>query len=117
MHEYKVPLGDAIRNTRKALNLTQAAVAERAGIDVRTLIAIENYEGNPKMQVMYPLIRALEMDANLIYFHSSHSDGKPTLSRIHNLLSDCTEQEAELLYPIIETILTAMRTKETIPIE
>lgn len=117
MHEYKIPLGDAIRNTRKTLNLTQATVAERAGIDVRTLIAIENYEGNPKMQVMYPLVRALEMDANLIYYPKISLEGRPALSRLNSLTSNCTEQEADALCTIFETILSVMRSDKVIPIK
>ena len=48
MLDYTHSLGDAIKCTRGKLGLTQSEVAERADIDVRTLINIENYKGNPK---------------------------------------------------------------------
>lgn len=37
-------------------------------IDARTVLNIENYKGNPKMEVLFPLIRALKIDPNLIFY-------------------------------------------------
>lgn len=48
MHEYSRPLGDAIKRARGKLGLTQNEVADKADIDVRTVLNIENYKGNPK---------------------------------------------------------------------
>lgn len=59
MHEYSRPLGDAIKRARGKLRLTQSEVADKSDIDVRTVLNIENYKGNPKMEVLYPLVRAL----------------------------------------------------------
>ena len=55
MHEYSRPLRDAIKRARGKLGLTQSEVADKADIDVRTVLNIENYKGNPKMEVLYPL--------------------------------------------------------------
>lgn len=67
MHEYSRPLGDAIKRSRGKLGLTQSEVADKVDIDVRTVLNIENYKGNPKMEVLYPLVRALEIDAREIF--------------------------------------------------
>ena len=67
MHEYSRPLGDAIKRAHGKLGLTQSEVADKADIDVRTVLNIENYKGNPKMEVLYPLVRALEIDAREIF--------------------------------------------------
>lgn len=55
-YEFKRPLGDAVKRIRGESGLTQNEVATRAGMDVRTVLNIENYRGNPKMQVIYPLV-------------------------------------------------------------
>lgn len=60
MPEYSRPLGDAIKRARGKLGLTQNEVADAADIDVRTVLNIENYKGNPKMEVLFPLVRAFE---------------------------------------------------------
>ena len=64
MQEYSRPLGDAVKRARGKLGLTQNEVADAADIDVRTVLNIENYKGNPKMEVLYPLVRALKIPGN-----------------------------------------------------
>lgn len=67
MHDYSRSLGDAIKRARGSSGLTQRQVAELADIDVRTVLNIENYKGNPKLEVLYPLIRELGIDAREIF--------------------------------------------------
>ena len=50
MQSYSRPLGDAVKRARAELGFTQNQVAEAADIDVRTVLNIENYKGNPKMR-------------------------------------------------------------------
>ena len=61
MPQYTRPLGDAVKRARGELGVTQRQVAEAADVDVRTVLNIENYKGNPKMEVLYPLIRSLKI--------------------------------------------------------
>ena len=58
MRDFSLSLGDALKCTREKLGLSQRKVAEDAGIDTRTVLEIENYRGNPKLEVLYPLVRA-----------------------------------------------------------
>ena len=67
MPDYSHPLGDAVRRARMKLDLTQSEVAESIDVDVRTVLNIENYKGNPKMEVLYPLVRVLKIDAREIF--------------------------------------------------
>ena len=48
--------------------LTQDSVAERVAIDLCKIINIENYNGNSKMEVLFPLIRALHIDPWEIFY-------------------------------------------------
>lgn len=68
MPEYSKPLGGAARIARVNLGISQNEVADRAGIDVRTVINIEKHRGNPKMEVLYPLVRVLKMDSREIFY-------------------------------------------------
>ena len=63
MPDYSNTLGDAVRRARMKLDLTQSEVAESIDVDVRTVLNNENSKGNPKMEVLYPLVRALKIDA------------------------------------------------------
>ena len=55
MPEYSKNLGDAVRKARSKTTLTQAQVAEKADIDNRTVLNIENNKGNPKLEVLYDI--------------------------------------------------------------
>ena len=54
MYDFSYPLGNAVKSTRYQRGLTQLQVADMADIDVRTVMNIENYKANPKMEVLYP---------------------------------------------------------------
>lgn len=75
MPDYSHPLGDAVRRSRMKLDLTQSEVAESIDVDVRTVLNIENCKGNPKMEVLYPLVRVLKIDAKEIFYPEMQREG------------------------------------------
>ena len=115
MQVYSKPLGDAVKRARGEQNLTQSQVAEAANIDVRTVLNIENYKANPKMEVLYPLIRALRIDARSI-FNPELQRETPALQQLRLMIEECSEQEAEALIPVVESVIAALRTKDAIEI-
>ena len=54
MQEFSQPLGDAVKKARGELGLTQNQVADQIDVDVRTVMNIENYKGNPKNGDLIP---------------------------------------------------------------
>ena len=109
MQEFSQPLGDAVKKARGELGLTQNQVADQIDVDVRTVMNIENYKGNPKMEILFPLIRALKIDSREI-FHPEIRLDNPAVSKLHLLIDQSSEDEAAALIPIIESILSALRT-------
>ena len=109
MQEFSQPLGDAVKKARGELGLTQNQVADQIDVDVRTVMNIENYKGNPKMEILFPLIRALKIDSREI-FHPEIRLDNPAVCKLHLLIEQCSEDEAAALIPIIESILSALRT-------
>ena len=116
MHDYSRPLGDAVKRARGKLDLTQNEVADLADIDVRTVLNIENYKGNPKMEVLYPLVRALKIDAREI-FNPEIRRESPALRQLRVLIEECSEEEAASIIPVFQSVLTALRDKNALPIE
>ena len=116
MQEFSRPLGDAVKRARGELNLTQAQVAGKINRDTRTVMNIENYKGNPKMEVMYPLIRVLQIDPREI-FNPEMGRESPSIRRLRFLIADCGEQEAATLIPVVEAVLSALRSGWTGSIE
>ena len=116
MHNYSRPLGDAVKRARGKLDLTQNEVADLADVDVRTVLNIENYKGNPKMEVLYPLVRALKIDAREI-FNPEIRRESPALRQLRVLIEECSEEEAAAIIPVFQSVLTALRDKNALPIE
>lgn len=59
-------LGNVLRNARKALNLTQAELASRAGIWQRTVSNIETSTGDAKVDTIFDLLAALDLELHIV---------------------------------------------------
>ncbi len=116
MQEFSRPLGDVVKRARGELNLTQSQVAGRIDKDTRTVMNIENYKGNPKMEVLFPLVRVLKIDPREI-FHPEMQRESPAIRQLRFLIEDCSEQEAVTLIPVIESVLSALRTDKATRIQ
>lgn len=115
MSEYSKPLGHAVKSARKKLDLTQNEVANSIQVDVRTIINIENFKGNPKMEVLYPLIRSLRIDARDIFYPEMQRE-TPSLRQLRLLVEDFSEEEAAVIIPVLQSVISALRDKNAIPI-
>ena len=116
MQDYARSLGDAVKRARGKLDLTQNEVADAANIDSRTVLNIENYKGNPKMETLFPLIRLLKIDAREI-FNPEMQRETPAIRQLRFLIEECSEQEAKALIPIIEAVFSVLRSKDASKIE
>ena len=116
MYQFSQALGDTVKRARSTLGLTQSRVAEEAGTNSRTILNIENYKGNPKMKVLYPLIRFLKIDAREI-FNPELQQENPSLEQLRLLISDCNEEEATALLPVVQAVLTALRSQKATEIK
>ena len=116
MPDYSNALGDAVRRARMKLDLTQSEVAESIDVDVRTVLNIENSKGNPKMEVLYPLVRVLKIDAKEIFYPEMQRES-PSISQLRLLIEDCSEEEAAAMIPVLKSVLAALRDKNAITIE
>lgn len=115
MPEYSRPLGDAVRQARIRLKLTQNEVADSIDVDSRTVLNIENYKGNPKMEVLYPLVRVLKIDAREIFSPEMLMDS-PSLRQLRILIDSCSEQDAVALIPVVQAVLSALHRDDAIEI-
>ena len=115
MPEYSKPLGDVIKAARKKMDLTQNEVANTVDVDVRTIINIENYKGNPKLEVLYPLVRSLKIDAREIFYPEMQRES-PALRQLRLFVDNCSEEEAATLIPVLQSVVSALRDKNAISI-
>ena len=116
MPEYSRPLGDAVKRARGKMGLTQIQVADAIDIDSRTVLNIENYKGNPKMEVLFPLVRSLRIDAREI-FNPEMQRETPAIRQLRLLIEECNESEAAAIIPVLEAVLNALRSQDATLVE
>ena len=112
MLDYRIALGNAIKAARTELNLTQNQVADLINSDSRTVLNIENYKGNPKMEKLFLLIRSLHIDP-IIVFYPEKSSSLCEPERIKTLLEQCSDDELSKMIPIIESVILTIGEKTT----
>ena len=86
----------------------ESVLAEKLGIDVLTIINIENFRGNPKFEVLYPLVTTLRIPPDRIFYPKTDSmaDSKQQLFwELHSL----RDKEALELLPVILCLADIVR--------
>ena len=67
MQEAKLNLGKVVRIARKRKRITQDYLAERVGVQPRTILEIENGRGNPRFENLFVMVRLLDIVPNDIF--------------------------------------------------
>lgn len=116
MLDHSQRLADAVKNARLELGLTQEEVADKCDTDVRTIINMEMGRGNPKFKTLFKVVRALKIDAKELFDDGPQSDS-PSVRRVYLLINECSKEEAATLFPVIEAVLSALRTNKGSKIE
>ena len=111
MHVFSRPLSESVKKARIKMSLTQEQVGALADTNTRTISSIENGKSNTRMNILYPLIRALRIDPNEIFYPEMCADSS-VKHQLHILVDDCSEQEATVLLSTSEAILEAVRSKD-----
>ena len=59
MQEAKINLGKVVRVARKRKRITQDYLAEKVGVQPRTILEIENGRGNPRFENLFVMVRLM----------------------------------------------------------
>lgn len=116
MPEYSRPLGDTVRHARTQQGLTKKQLADKISVDERTITSIETYKSNTTIEVLYPLLRTLNIDPREI-FNPEMGRESPAHYQLRTLIDKCSEQEAATILSVFETVLAALRSKDGIKLE
>lgn len=101
-------LGDIVRATRKSKHLSQEALAERIGVCKRTIIDIENNSGNPKFEILYPLVRELDLPLYQV-FYPEVSENFELKNILMQELNNCSEYEMKIILSVVKSLRFALR--------
>ena len=108
MHNIKKILGNTVREYRTDMGLSQENLAEILNLDQRTILNIEAGRGNPKFEVLYPLITYLKIPADRVFYPATQGS-TPELQKLLALITDCTEQEASAILPMVRYMIELLR--------
>ena len=111
----KRKLGDIIKLNRERQGLTQAELAERSKISVRTIIKIESDGGNPTLEILYPLVRALNIDPNDLFYPEREKEN-PDFQELRILLFQSEASFTTLLNKIAKTLKKFIKSRSLIDV-
>jgi putative transcriptional regulator len=110
MHYDMKRMGLVIRKARENKSFTQAALAEKIEVSLRTVIAIENGKRNPTFEVLYRLIHALDIPADLI-FRPDDMPHTPEQEQFIYEFLNATEQEQRTAMSVVRNVWRELRGK------
>lgn len=116
MSDYSRSLGNAVKLARGRRGISQRELADAANIDPQTVLKIENYKGNPTLEVLYALVRTLDIDSREIFYPEIGRDS-PALDQFRLMIECCGEHEAEMIVPILQAVLKVIRANDLVTIE
>jgi putative transcriptional regulator len=95
--------GKIIKAARKQHGLTQKEVAIKLGISRQHVIHMENEEDNPSFDVLFHLIRLLNIPADLI-FYPEHRQRDKTYLEANLLLKQCNQKNLNSIIVLLQSM-------------
>jgi len=108
MHYDMKRMGKIMRKAREDKGITQAALAEKIEVSLRTIIAIENGKRNPTFEVLHRLIHALDVPADLI-FRPDDIPNTPEQEQFICEYLNATEQEQCTAMSVVRSVWRELR--------
>ncbi len=101
-------LGTVVKATRKSRHLSQEALAERIGVCKRTIIDIESNTGNPKFEVLYPLVRELDLPLYQV-FYPEVEENLELKNVLMQEVSSCSEYEMRVILSVVKSLRDTLK--------
>ena len=108
MADFSKYLGESIYRNRKRQRMTQAELAEKAGVTEQTIRKIEHGEGNPQLEVLYALITSLKINPDEIFYPKENAF-ELEKKQLDLLLADCSVDQIREILPVVEAVLKIVR--------
>jgi transcriptional regulator with XRE-family HTH domain len=109
LHKVSDKLGNVIKLARLEKHLTQKQLAKRLSITSHYLMSIENKQQIPSCDLLFRIIRELEISADTIFYPENEHD-HALVGKLRILLSRCDEKDINV---IIATLQSLLENKET----
>lgn len=116
--DFSEALAKSVKKGRNEARLTQKDVSIILDMDYRTYQHMEDGTGNPSMDKLYKVIRLFKSDPR-DFFYPELSRESSVYEQLQMILEDCSDEEIEILIPVVTVVINGLRrkAKEPIPVE
>jgi transcriptional regulator with XRE-family HTH domain len=97
-------LGSVLKYARLEKHLTQKQLAERLSITPHYLMSIENRQQIPSCDLLFRIIRELEISADTIFYPECRH-GNTLIKKLEILLSKSDEQDIAVILATLQSLL------------
>lgn len=103
VHSNTETIGQLIKKARKQSNLTIEALADKVGVSERYIYRIENEGKMPSFEVLYKLIRYLNISSDSIFYPEKPSK-ESEIEDLVRMLYNCTERDLGIIKAIVKAM-------------
>lgn len=104
MHNIPETLGGIIKAARQNADVTMETLAEKVGITERYLYRIENEGKKPSFDVLYKLVRELNIKPDLIFYPEKPSKDSEA-ENLARMLLNCDERSMKIIKATVKAVL------------
>ena len=104
MENIQYPLGSIIKKSRLNQHITQEELARAVDITPRFIMAIENEGKLPSFEVLYKLIRTLNIPADTIFYPEQRTNADLHAPLLHTIYQ-CDEKQLHVLMATAQALL------------
>lgn len=111
MHTLPEAPGFILKTARERAGITVEALAEMADVTDRYIYRIENEGKKPSYDVLYRLIRSLEMSPDLLFYPEAQSDN-PEIDQLIHMLYKCDDRALEVIKATVTALIKTAPEKQ-----
>ena len=97
-------IGIAIKTARLQKHWTQEQLAEKSGVGMRHIMAIENGKRNPGIETFKFLVQALGLSADAILFPEASSPLQQQTDTVIRQIERCSDYNRKIALLLIQTL-------------
>ena len=101
-------IGQRIRKFRKALSLSQEALAEKVGISTTHMSHIETGNTKLSLPVLVRLASTLDVNTDDILFEHKRINRSTLSSELYNALEKCNTAQLNIILDVIKTLQVSL---------
>lgn len=102
--KYVTHLGSVVKSARLQKQLTRKQLAEKLRVSQRHLTAIENEQKQPSYNLLFMLVRELQIPSDMIFYPERQKNYKE-LDWLQDLLKQCDSKDLNIVISTVKSLL------------